>query len=270
MEAGGVVDATVNMYNPWAGPDITTSHYYSWYNHGGRTGEPAIETTDKDTGVTTRNSYVWQLSSCSCGVGCGASGGDQGDTPEVRPWTDGTQPAFVITKDTNTEIEFIANVGCKVYHGQHNEAWSEIVATDGVCYERLTDPDTEADAEARALAAASEQDWTGPTSDSCQVASFRTDRGNTFSWSATQTQHRAQVPDYNPDNPDAEYEVDLWYVVTEGLMSARWVTEGFHTVTKKPTKPGDNWTEWVDIPIPEVGFFAWHMGCRVRVHNSGS
>jgi hypothetical protein len=134
----------------------------------------------------------------------------------------------------------------------------------------LSDEDTESDAEARALAAASEQDWTGPTSDSCQVASFRTDRGNTFSWSATQAQHRAQVPDYNPDNPDAEYEVDLWYVVTKGLMSDRWVTEGFHTVTKKPTKPGDNWTEWVDIPIPEVGFFAWHMGCRVRVHNSGS
>ena len=83
-------------------------------------------------------------------------------------------------------------------------------------------------------------------------------------------QHRAQVPDYNPDNPDAEYEVDLWYVVTEGLMSARWVTEGFHTVTKKPAGPGDNWTEWVDIPIPEVGLFAWHMGCRVRVHNAGS
>jgi hypothetical protein len=134
----------------------------------------------------------------------------------------------------------------------------------------LPDEDTEAMAEARALAAASAQDWTGPTSDSCQVASFRTDRGNSFSWSATQAQHRAQVPDYNPDNPDAEYEVDLWYAVTEGLMSARWVTEGFHTVTKKPTRPGDNWTEWVDIPIPEVGFFAWHMGCRVRVHNSGS
>jgi hypothetical protein len=134
----------------------------------------------------------------------------------------------------------------------------------------LGDEDTEAMAEARALAAASAQDWTGPTSDSCQVASFRTDRGNTFSWSATQTQHRAQVPDYNPDNPDAEYEVDLWYVVTEGRMSDRWVTEGFHTVTKKPTRPGDNWTEWVDIPIPEVGLFAWHMGCRVRVHNSGS
>jgi len=140
----------------------------------------------------------------------------------------------------------------------------------GEIVETLENKDTESDAEARALAAASEQDWTGPTSDSCQVASFRTDRGNTFSWSATQAQHRAQVPDYNPDNPDAEYEVDLWYVVTEGLMSARWVTEGFHTVTKKPTKPGDNWTEWVDIPIPEVGFFAWHMGCRVRVHNSGS
>ena len=134
----------------------------------------------------------------------------------------------------------------------------------------LSMEDTEAMAEARALAAASAQDWTGPTSDSCKVASFRTDRGNTFSWSATQAQHRAQVPDYNPDNPDAEYEVDLWYVVTEGLMSARWVTEGFHTVTKKPTRQGDNWTEWVDIPIPEVGFFAWHMGCRVRVHNSGS
>ena len=138
----------------------------------------------------------------------------------------------------------------------------------GYCEFLLTEEDTEAMAEARAVA--SVQDWTGPTSDSCQVASFRTDRGNTFSWSATQTQHRAQVPDYNPDNPDAEYEVDLWYVVTEGLMSARWVTEGFHTVTKKPTSPGDNWTEWVDIPIPEVGFFAWHMGCRVRVHNPGS
>ena len=132
----------------------------------------------------------------------------------------------------------------------------------------LSDEDTESDAEARAVE--SVQDWTGPSTDSCQVASFRTDRGATFSWSATQTQHRAQVPDYNPDNPDAEYEVDLWYVVTEGLMSARWVTEGFHTVTKKPAGPGDNWTEWVDIPIPEVGFFAWHMGCRVRVHTSGS
>jgi len=140
----------------------------------------------------------------------------------------------------------------------------------GTGIETLTEEDTEAIAEARALAAASAQDWTGPTSDSCQVASFRTDRGTGFSWSATQTQHRAQVPDYNPDNPDAEYEVDLWYVVTEGLMSARWVTEGFHTVTKKPTGPGDNWTEWVDIPIPEAGLFAWHMGCRVRVHKSGS
>ena len=140
----------------------------------------------------------------------------------------------------------------------------------GQCVFSLSNEDTESDAEARALAAASAQNWTGPAPDSCQVASFRTDRGATFSWSATQTQHRAQVPDYNPDNPDAEYEVDLWYVVTEGLMSARWVTEGFHTVTKKPTSAGDNWTEWVDIPIPEVGFFAWHMGCRVRVHNSGS
>ncbi len=144
------------------------------------------------------------------------------------------------------------------------------ITSSGTIHGNYSDEDTESDAEARALAAASAQDWTGPTSDSCQVASFRTDRGNTFEWSATQVQHRAQVPDYNPDNPDAEYEVDLWYVVTEGLMSARWVTEGFHTVTKKPTGPGDNWTEWVDIPIPEAGLFAWHMGCRVRVHNSGS
>lgn len=150
-----------------------------------------------------------------------------------------------------------------------SHVWGHYRAS-GYCSRKLSNPDTESDAEARALAAASAQNWTGPAPDSCQVASFRTDRGNTFSWSATQTQHRAQVPDYNPDNPDAEYEVDLWYVVTEGLMSARWVTEGFHTVTKKPTSPGDNWTEWVDIPIPEVGFFAWHMGCRVRVHNSGS
>ena len=144
--------------------------------------------------------------------------------------------------------------------------WCEKMS--GTTMEKLVEEDTEAMAEARAVADV--QDWTGPAPDSCQVASFRTDRGNTFSWSATQVQHRAQVPDYNPDNPDAEYEVDLWYVVTDGLMSARWVTEGFHTVTKKPTGPGDNWTEWVDIPIPEAGLFAWHMGCRVRVHNSGS
>lgn len=164
---------------------------------------------------------------------------------------------------TSTNVT-ISGSGACVLTGWYGLSWS---GTGTVTY-TLSDQDTEENAETRAKAITPE--WVGPTSDSCQVASFRTDRGNTFSWSATQTQHRAQVPDYNPDNPDAEYEVDLWYVVTEGLMSARWVTEGFHTVTKKPASPGDNWTEWVDIPIPEVGFFAWHMGCRVRVHNSGS
>lgn len=168
----------------------------------------------------------------------------------------------------------LGDIGCSVNASLDNgvSAWTcdgdHQYSSSGTANESLSNLDTESDAEARAVA--SVQDWTGPSTDSCQVASFRTDRGNTFSWSATQTQHRAQVPDYNPDNPDVEYEVDLWYVVTEGLMSARWVTEGFHTVTKKPASPGDNWTEWVDIPIPEVGFFAWHMGCRVRVHNTGS
>jgi len=173
-------------------------------------------------------------------------------------------PEMRTTTITATTITYTGNGYCRC----DGSTWCQKMS--GTAAETLVEEDTEQMAEARALAAASAQDWTGPAPDSCKVASFRTDRGNTFSWSATQVQHRAQVPDYNPDNPDAEYEVDLWYVVTEGLMSARWVTEGFHTVTKKPTSPGDNWTEWVDIPIPEVGFFAWHMGCRVRVHNSGS
>lgn len=161
MEAGGVVDATVDSYNPWVSDQITTSHSYGWYNHSGRTGEPAIETTDKDTGVTTRNSYVWQLTCSHCSIGsCGGS--DQGGVhlPEIRPFVGGTPGyGFIITKDTNTEIEFIAQVGCKVYMGQYDEAWSEIVATSGVGYERLTDPDTESDAEARAYNAASWSAW---------------------------------------------------------------------------------------------------------------
>jgi hypothetical protein len=177
----------------------------------------------------------------------------------IEPYSDMRDVTYTATTKT-----VACNGFCHDNGNGTNDLWT------GTSTETLTEEDTEQMAEARALAAASAQDWTGPTSDSCKVASFRTDRGNTFSWSATQAQHRAQVPDYNPDNPDAEYEVDLWYAVTEGLMSARWVTEGFHTVTKKPTRQGDNWTEWVDIPIPEVGFFAWHMGCRVRVHNSGS
>lgn len=159
MEAGGVVDATVNSYNPWVDGDIHTSHSYGWYNHSGQTGASAIETTDKDTGVTTRNSYVWQLTCSPCGVG-GCGGSDQGGThlPEIRPST-AANSGFVITKDTQTEINFIAQVGCKAYAGVYDEAWSEIVANSGMGYERLSDPDTEADAESRARSSASWSAW---------------------------------------------------------------------------------------------------------------
>lgn len=206
--------------------------------------------TEKDAGYE----HAWRK---GCAAGSLPYGGDI-----YNQCTSGHDACMFVATKTSTQITLTGSGACcDAGNGMYKGTGGPLTIT-------LTDEDTEQDAEARAVAKV--QNWTGPAPDSCQVASFRTDRGNTFSWSATQTQHRAQVPDYNPDNPDAEYEVDLWYVVTEGLMSARWVTEGFHTVTKKPTSPGDNWTEWVDIPIPEVGFFAWHMGCRVRVHNSGS
>ena len=268
MEAGGVVDATVNSYNPWSGPDITTSHRYGWYNHSGRTGEPAIETTDKDTGVTTRNSYVQQLSCSRCSIGsCGGS--DQGGVhlPEIRPYVPGY--GFVITKDTNTEIEFIADVGCKSYSGVYNEAWSEIVATSGGGYERLTDPDTESDAEARAKAALTT--WSHQTDYSCSgLASFRTARGNTFSWSWTQVQRRGITPDYDATMAtQAVYRVVLKWYTTATNADGAVVSEGLVELTHSPGWVGDIYTEWADIPIPEAGLFAYAGECRISLVSAG-
>lgn len=269
MEAGGVVDATVNSYNPWVDGDIHTSHSYGWYNHSGQTGASAIETTDKNTGVTTRNSYVHQLSCSTCGVGsCG--GGDQGGThlPEIRPSTT-ADSGFVITKDTQTEINFIAQVGCKVYHGIYNEAWDEIVANSGMGYERLSDPDTESDAEARAKAAITT--WSHLEGYSClNLASFRTARGNTFSWSWTQVQRRGITPDYDATMAtQAVYRVVLKWYTTATNANGAVVSEGLVELTHSPGWVGDIYTEWADIPIPEAGLFAYAGECRISLVSAG-
>lgn len=140
---------------------------------------------------------------------------------------------------------------------------------DGYFSVKLLNPDTEANAEARAKALVTA--WTYPADNSCaNLASFRTARGNTFSWSWTQVQRRGVTPDYDATMAtQAVYRVVLKWYTTATNANGAIVTEGLVELTHSPGWVGDVYTEWADIPIPEAGLFAYAGECRVSLLTAG-
>lgn len=76
-------------------------------------------------------------------------------------------------------------------------------------------------------------------------------------------QHRTEVPAYDPQHPDQSYHVYLWWYTTAGGANAAIVSEGYNYVNFKPDSVNTT-TLWYDIPIPEVGLFAYSGSCKVR------
>ena len=133
----------------------------------------------------------------------------------------------------------------------------------------LSDEDTESSAEARAKAALTT--WSHQTDYSClNLASFRTVRGNTFSWSWTQVQRRGITPDYDATMAtQAVYRVVLKWYTTATNANGAIVSEGLVELTHSPGWVGDIYTEWADIPIPEAGLFAYAGECRISLVSAG-
>lgn len=134
---------------------------------------------------------------------------------------------------------------------------------------KMSQPDTESDAEARAKAALTT--WSHQTDYSCAgLASFRTARGNTFSWSWTQVQRRGITPDYDATMAtQAVYRVVLKWYTTATNADGAVVSEGWVELTHSPGWVGDIYTEWADIPIPDAGLFAYAGECRISLVSAG-
>lgn len=140
---------------------------------------------------------------------------------------------------------------------------------EGVWSLELLTPDTESAAEARAKAALTT--WSHLEGYSClNLASFRTARGNTFSWSWTQVQRRGITPDYDATMAtQAVYRVVLKWYTTATNAAGAVVSEGLVELTHSPGWVGDVYTEWADIPIPEAGLFAYAGECRISLVSAG-
>ena len=139
----------------------------------------------------------------------------------------------------------------------------------GTAAEKLVEEDTEEMAEARAKAALTT--WSHQTDYSClNLASFRTVRGNKFSWSWTQVQRRGITPDYDATMAtQAVYRVVLKWYTTATNANGAIVSEGLVELTHSPGWVGDIYTEWADIPIPDAGLFAYAGECRISLVSAG-
>ena len=157
-------------------------------------------------------------------------------------------------------------VGNNFCHDNGNET---NYSQTGTGIETLTEEDTESAAEARAKADITT--WSYQTDYSCAgLASFRTVRGDTFSWSWTQVQRRGVTPDYDATMAtQAVYRVVLKWYTTATNANGAVVSEGLVELTHSPGWVGDIYTEWADIPIPEAGLFAYAGECRISLVSAG-